>query len=178
MSWHHFTWLLYLVICHLCKNCSTRLKISEMTIYSSHLYFWIFIWSTILTYLRNWIFIVAMWSGVKPCSFLWFTQWKNPHDKAGLTPLHLATSLCKFETFVLQFVLHFVFLFCCHKFNTHGKHDCKVKFRSFFITIRWYCQYPQSVKQLGFIFTNCGYFQYLWFVTTKLQITTFQWYFL
>ena len=139
MSWHHFTWLLYLVICHLCKNCSTRLKNSEMTIYSSHLYFWIFIWSTILTCLRNWIFIVAMWSGVKPCSFLGFTQWKNPYDKAGLTPLHLATSLCKFDTFVL----HFVFIFCCRKFNTHRKHDWQVKFWSFFIAICWYCQYPQ-----------------------------------
>ena len=30
---HHFTWLLYLVICHFGKNCRTRLKISEMTIY-------------------------------------------------------------------------------------------------------------------------------------------------
>ena len=34
---------------------------------------------------------------------------KYLQDKAGLTPLHLATSLCKFETFVLQFVLYFVF---------------------------------------------------------------------
>ena len=73
MYWHHFTWLLYLVICHFGKNCSTRLKISEMTIYSSHLYFWILIWSTILTYFKNWIFIVAMWSGVKPSLFWEFT---------------------------------------------------------------------------------------------------------
>ena len=29
-------------------------------------------------------------------------------DKIGLTPLHLA--ICKFDTFVLQFVLHFYFL--------------------------------------------------------------------
>ena len=43
MYYHHFTWLLYLVICHFGKNCSKRLKISEMTIYSSYLYFWIFI---------------------------------------------------------------------------------------------------------------------------------------
>ena len=73
MYWHHFTWLLYLVICHFGKNCSTRLKISEMTIYSSHLYFWILIWSTILTYFKNWIFIVAIWSGVKPSLFWEFT---------------------------------------------------------------------------------------------------------
>ena len=73
MYWHHFTWLLYLVICHFGKNCSTRLKISEMTIYSSHLYFWILIWSTILTCFKNWIFIVAMWSGVKPSLFWGFT---------------------------------------------------------------------------------------------------------
>ena len=73
MYWHHFTWLLYLVICYFGKNCSTRLKISEMTIYSSHLYFWILIWSTILTYFKNWIFIVAMWSGVKPSLFWEFT---------------------------------------------------------------------------------------------------------
>ena len=53
---------------------------------------------------------------------------KNLLDKDGLTPLHLATSICKFETFVLQFVLYFVFLFCCHKFNTHSKHDWKVIF--------------------------------------------------
>ena len=33
----------------------------------------------------------------------------NLHDKAGLACLHLATSLCKFETFVLQFELYFVF---------------------------------------------------------------------
>ena len=43
MYYHHFTWLLYLVICHFGKNCSKRLKISEMNIYSSYLYFWIFI---------------------------------------------------------------------------------------------------------------------------------------
>ena len=73
---------------------------------------------------------------------------KNLLDKDGLTPLHLATSICKFETFVLQFVLYFVFLFCCHKFNTHSKHDWKVEFSSFFIAICWYCQYPQFVKQL------------------------------
>ena len=52
---------------------------------------------------------------------------KNLHDKAGLTPLHLATSLGKSETFALQLVLHFVFTFCCHKLNTHSKHDWKVK---------------------------------------------------
>ena len=76
---HHFTWLLYLVICHFGKNCRTRLKISEMTIYIyqpievvlNHLYFW---------YLHS---------------------EKNLHDKTGLTLLHLATSLCKVETFVL-----------------------------------------------------------------------------
>ena len=77
MYYHHFTWLLYLVICHFGKNCSKRLKISEMTIYSSHLYFWIFIWSTILTCLKDWIFTVAMWSGVKPSLFLGFTLWKK-----------------------------------------------------------------------------------------------------
>ena len=33
MFYHHFTWLLYLVICHFGNNCSKRLKISEMTIY-------------------------------------------------------------------------------------------------------------------------------------------------
>ena len=48
---HHFTWLLYLVICHFGKNCSTRLKISEITIvYNSHLYFCIYFWSNF----KNW----------------------------------------------------------------------------------------------------------------------------
>ena len=53
---------------------------------------------------------------------------KYLQDKAGLTPLHLATSFCKFETFVLQFELYFEFLFFCHRSNTHSKHDWKVKF--------------------------------------------------
>ena len=44
--------------------------------------------------------------------YFWdFHSEKNLHDKACLTQLHLATSLFKFDTFVLQFVLHFVFLF-------------------------------------------------------------------
>ena len=73
MDSHHFTWLLYSIICHFGKNYSTRLKISEMTIYSRHLYFWVIIWSTILTYFKDWIFIVAIWSGVKPSLFLGFT---------------------------------------------------------------------------------------------------------
>ena len=124
---------------HLGRNCSTRLKLSEMTICSSLLYFWIFIWSAILTHFKDRKFIVAMWSGVKPSLYFGFIySEKNLHDKAGLTPLHLATSLCNFETFVLQFVLHFVFLFCCPKLNTHSKHDWKVKFCSFYIAICWY----------------------------------------
>ena len=64
----------------------------------------------------------------------------------------MATSLCKFDTFVL----HFVFLFCCHKFNTHRKHDWQVKFLSFFIAICWYCQYPQRALFWKLVF--CSFF--------------------
>ena len=50
-------------------------------------------------------FVAAKWSGIIPSLFLGFLQWKNKHVKAGLTPFHLA--ICQFDTFVLQFVLHF-----------------------------------------------------------------------
>ena len=61
----------------------------------------------------------------------------------------LATALqcLQWFTFSIRIVLYGSFLYV-HKFNTHSKHDWKVKFWSFFIAICWYCQYPQFVKQL------------------------------
>ena len=103
---------------------------------------------------------------------------KNLHDKAGLTPLHLATSLSKFETFVLKFVLHFAFLFCCHKFNTQSMHDWKVKFSSFFIAICWYCQYPQFVKQLVSFSQIVGIFNTYDLLPQSYRALTFQLYYL
>ena len=43
---------------------------------------------------------------------------KNHYDNTGLTPLHLA--ICKFDTFVLQFVLHFDFLIQQNPKNQDG----------------------------------------------------------
>jgi ankyrin repeat protein len=51
--------------------------------------------------------------------YFWdFCSEKNHHDNTGLTPLPLA--ICKFDTFVLQFVLHFDILIQQNPKNQDG----------------------------------------------------------
>ena len=91
---------------------------------------------------------------------------KNFHDKAGLTPLQLVPH---FVNLTHLYCNLYLFLFCCHKFNTHCKHNWKVKFCSFFIAIHGYFQYPQLASFWKLVFCSffiaiSWYFQYQQFV--------------
>ena len=70
----------------------------------------------------------------------------------------------------------YLFIFCCHKFNTHCKHNWKVKFCSFFIAICWYFQYPQLASFWKLVFCSLfiaisWYYQYPQFVELYVVVS-------
>ena len=79
MYWHHFIWLLYLVICHFGKKCSTLLKFlkwphtAAMWRSVNPSLFLNFYLQYNIDIFKKLIFIIAMRSGVKPSLFLGFS---------------------------------------------------------------------------------------------------------